>query len=136
MKTASANLAKWLKERRPARRCIFLCGLLSVLLVLPLCTLAQRIEPADEHQNSIQPPGKVIDVVGVKPGMIIGEVGAGTGRFTVHLSVRVGETGRIYANDIYQPGLDHLRDRCQKDGIKNVEIILATASNVGCVSFN
>jgi ubiquinone/menaquinone biosynthesis C-methylase UbiE len=70
------------------------------------------------------PPGKVIDAVGVKAGMTIGEVGAGMGRFTVHLAVRVGETARIYAEDIYQPGSDHLRERCQKDGLKNVEIIL------------
>ncbi len=99
-------------------------GLFCLLLFLPLRAVGQTIGPADEHQNSIMPPGKVIDAVGVKPGMIIGEVGAGMGRFTVHLAVRVGETGRIYANDIYQPGLDHLRERCQKDGLKNIEIIL------------
>ena len=91
---------------------------------MPPSTLAQTIERGDEHQNSIIPPGKVIDAVGVKPGMIIGEVGAGMGRFTVHLAVRAGETGRIYANDIYQPALDHLRERCQKDGLKNVDVIL------------
>ena len=68
------------------------------------------------------PPGKVIDAAGVKPGMVVGEIGAGMGRFTVHIAVRVGATGRIYANDIYQPALDHLRERCRKDGLKNVEI--------------
>ena len=72
-----------------------------VLLLLSSTNLAQTIEPADEHQNSIQPPGQVLDAAGVKPGMIIGEVGAGMGRFTVHLAVRVGETGKVYANDIY-----------------------------------
>jgi tRNA A58 N-methylase Trm61 len=98
--------------------------ILGVLFFLPLRALAQTVEASEQGSNAIQPPDKVMDAAGVKPGMVIGEVGAGRGRFTVHLAHRVGETGRIYANDINQAGLDHVRDRCRQDGIKNVEIIV------------
>ena len=91
---------------------------------MPAKALPQTVEASEQGTNAVQPPDKVMDTAGVRPGMVIGEVGAGRGRFTVHLAHRVGETGRIYANDINQASLDHLRDRCRKDGIRNVEIIV------------
>jgi ubiquinone/menaquinone biosynthesis C-methylase UbiE len=71
-----------------------------------------------------QPPEKVMDIMGLKPGMVIGEVGAGRGRFTVHLARRVGDSGRIYANDISEDALEFLRFRCDRDDIRNIEIIM------------
>jgi tRNA A58 N-methylase Trm61 len=41
-----------------------------------------------------------MDAVGIKPGMVIGEVGAGRGRYTVFLATRMGDTGMIFANEI------------------------------------
>lgn len=81
-------------------------------------------EPGEWRTNQRQPPDKVMEAIGVKPGMVIGEVGAGRGRYTVHLATKVGETGKIYANDIDNRSLEHLRDRCTRAGINNVEIIL------------
>lgn len=70
-----------------------------------------------------QPPEKVMDAAGIKPGMIIGEVGAGRGRFTMHLARRVRTEGKILANDIDAEGLAFLTERCQRAGIHNVEIV-------------
>ncbi len=76
-----------------------------------------------------QPPDRVMDAIGVKPGMVIGEVGAGRGRYTVYLARRVGETGKILANDIDKRSLDYLRERCERLGFKNVETILGEEEN-------
>ncbi|UCE40120.1 MAG: DUF2867 domain-containing protein [Candidatus Aminicenantes bacterium] len=84
----------------------------------------QRIEEWEKRTFVKQPPEKVMDAAGIKPGMIIGEVGAGRGRFTMHLARRVGNEGKILANDIDEEELAYLRARCQKAGITNVEIIL------------
>jgi ubiquinone/menaquinone biosynthesis C-methylase UbiE len=65
-----------------------------------------------------------MDLVGVRPGMIIGEVGAGHGYFTFKLSQRVGESGKIYANDISRSALRYLRDRCDREGITNIETVI------------
>lgn len=81
-------------------------------------------ERGEGRTNERQPPDKIMAAIGVKPGMVVGEVGAGQGRFTVHLARKVGESGKIYANDINESSLDHLRDRCQRLDFKNVEIIL------------
>jgi ubiquinone/menaquinone biosynthesis C-methylase UbiE len=86
--------------------------------------LLKRIEVFEKRNNERQPPDKVMDAIGVTAGMVIGEVGAGRGRYTVHLARRVGDTGKIYANDIDREALDLLRYRCKRDEIANVETVL------------
>ena len=82
-------------------------------------------ENANEARlNDIQPPEDVLRAAGVQPGMVVGEIGAGHGRYTVQIAVRVGDKGRVYANDIDAPALEHLKQRCAKWGIGNVETVL------------
>jgi ubiquinone/menaquinone biosynthesis C-methylase UbiE len=79
---------------------------------------------ASDIRDKQHQPEKVMDVVGVKPGMIIGEVGAGTGYFTFKLAKRVGVSGHVYANDISRSSLRSLKDRCLRDGINNIDTIV------------
>ncbi len=89
-------------------------------------TKTVTVEPWEWAVNLRQPVQKVIETIGLKPGMVIGEVGAGTGRVTVWLAVTVGPTGKVYANDIDASALDHLEKRCAKEGLTNVTTILGT----------
>ncbi len=79
--------------------------------------------------NKLQPVDKVMKAMGVKPGMNIGEVGAGRGRYAVLMAKGVGPTGKIYANDIDTGSLDYLNHRCKRDGISNIETILGTVTD-------
>ena len=79
--------------------------------------------------NRLQPPEKVMDAIGIKPGMVVAEIGAGRGRYVVQLAVRVGETGKVYAEDIDAEALKHLEKRCKRWGLKNVESILGDVTN-------
>jgi len=92
--------------------------------ILPGCGLDLDWKADEEFNNSIQPPQEVMNAIGVKEGMVIGEFGAGYGRFTLPLAARVGESGRVYANDIEESSLAFLRKRCRKAGLKNVRTIL------------
>ena len=91
------------------------------LLFVTLCLVPLD---ADDVRDKWHQPDKVMDLVGVRQGMIIGEVGAGHGYFTFKLSRRVGESGKIYANDISRSSLKYLRDRCQREGITNIETVI------------
>lgn len=93
--------------------------LFFVIIFAALC-LFLRADVRDNHHQ----PDKVMDVVGVKPGMVIGEVGAGHGYFTFHLSRRVGDSGKIYANDIATRALASIRRKCEGEGITNIETIV------------
>lgn len=75
-------------------------------------------------RDSYHQPEKVMNAVGVKPGMTIGEVGAGRGYFTFHLSRRVEDSGKVYANDIDSRALASIRRKCEEEGIANIETIV------------
>jgi ubiquinone/menaquinone biosynthesis C-methylase UbiE len=110
-----------------------LIALISAFLFLaflsPTLALSQTIDSWEKGPNKRQPPQEVMDVIGVKSGMVIGEVGAGRGRYTVHLAMRVGGAGKIYANDINEKSLSYLRERSTRDGIENVETILGNVDD-------
>lgn len=107
----------------------FMHRLLALLLlwIVPAGAQSQesvRVEPWERRLNGLQPPDKIMDAVGIKPGMIIGEVGAGEGRMTVWLAERVGDDGKVYANDINEESLKHLNRRCEGDAIGNIQTVL------------
>lgn len=106
--------------------------LMALTVVLPAqdATQAARdtnqpTEPGEKRANEIQPPDLVMDILGIRPGMVIGEVGAGRGRLTVHLAARVGDKGKVYANDIDRAAVDYLKARCRRLGLTHVETILS-----------
>ena len=87
-------------------------------------------ENANEARlNRLQPPARVLDAIGVKPGMAVAEIGAGRGRYAVQLAVRVGPEGRVFAEDIDAAALDHLRRRCRRWGLKNMEMVLGDVTD-------
>jgi 2-polyprenyl-3-methyl-5-hydroxy-6-metoxy-1,4-benzoquinol methylase len=86
---------------------------------------SQLAEPGEKRANEVQPPELVMDILGIRPDLVIGEVGAGRGRVTVHLAARVGDKGKVYANDIDAEAVDYLKARCRRLGLTNVETILS-----------
>jgi len=84
--------------------------------------------PWEVRLNERQPPDTVLNTIGIKPGMIIGEVGAGRGRYTVQIASRILPSGRIYANDINQDALKFLEKCCAKLGLTNVKTVLGSVT--------
>ncbi len=85
--------------------------------------------PNEARLNLLQPPQKVMDAIGITPGMVAAEIGAGRGRYVVQLAVRVGEKGKVYAEDINAGSLKYLEERCQRWGLKNVKVILGDVTD-------
>jgi ubiquinone/menaquinone biosynthesis C-methylase UbiE len=83
----------------------------------------------EARHNAYQPPARVMDAIGIEPGMVVAEVGAGRGRYVVHMARRVGDEGTIYANDIDDDKLEYLRHRCARDGIPNVVTVLGEVTD-------
>lgn len=83
-------------------------------------------EKIDEMRDEILQPEKIIDVIGVSEGMIIGEAGVGYGYFTFKLSNNVGTKGIIFANDIDESVLKILEERNESEGKRNIQTVLGT----------
>ncbi len=78
----------------------------------------------------VQPPGKLIEHSGIKSGMMVMDLGCGSGAFTPFVARVVGEQGKVYAVDIQPAMLRQLERKLAKDGnqgIKNIEMKRANA---------
>ena len=64
----------------------------------------------------------VMELAGVEPGMTVADIGAGNGYYTVRLAERVGEEGRVLAQDIDRSALERLGRRVERQRIDNVSI--------------
>ncbi len=64
-----------------------------------------------------------MDLIGVEPGMVVGEIGAGNGRVAVKVAERVGAGGLVYANDIDRKAVRFMEERCERGQIRNVVVI-------------
>ena len=73
---------------------------------------------------------KIVSNVGLKPGMTMADIGAGTGLFTLHFAQAVGADGKVYAVEIAKNFLEHIKARASKASASNVQTILCTEKSV------
>ena len=79
---------------------------------------------------------RLSELLQLKPGMTVADVGAGFGAWTMRFSRWLGPTGRVYANDIGEPQLAALRDAVTREKLTNVTVVVgapgATNLPAGC----
>jgi ubiquinone/menaquinone biosynthesis C-methylase UbiE len=68
---------------------------------------------------------RVMDILGIKEGTHVADIGAGSGWFAVRAAKRVGSTGIVYAVDINPESIAYINRRTQRDSIGNVRAILS-----------
>ncbi len=95
----------------------------ALTAVAGLALVAPGVSFGQADREVWQPPEKIMDAAGVKPGMKIGEAGAGRGYFTFPLARRVGPDGVVFANDISTSSLDVIRARASAEGLNNIRIV-------------
>ena len=83
-----------------------------------------------ESREIFHQRNQIVASVGLKPGMKIADIGAGTGLFTLPFANAVGAEGKVYAVEIAKNFLRHIRARAQKANAANVETILCTDRSV------
>ena len=80
--------------------------------------------------NFSDPRSNVLQM-GLRDGMKIADLGAGTGHYTLAAAASIGNDGRIYAIDVQEDILNHLRDSAHRAGRRNVETIWGNIEKLG-----
>jgi len=65
-------------------------------------------------------PDKVVEAMGIKPGSVVADIGAGSGLLTVHLARAVAPNGTVVATDVDGAVLELLGQRLKAAGLSNV----------------
>jgi ubiquinone/menaquinone biosynthesis C-methylase UbiE len=76
-------------------------------------------------RDARQKPKELVAELGLKPGMVVADVGTGAGYMLPHLSEAVGPTGKVIAEDIFPDFLETAKNKASN--LKNVEYVLGSA---------
>ena len=94
--------------------------------------VAQIVAPAwssGPDRDEADESGQLIRGLGVKPGMAVADIGAGSGYHTLRLSPAVGPSGIVYAEDLVESYLSGLRREAERRKLANVRIVVGKADN-------
>ncbi|HXG86956.1 MAG TPA: methyltransferase domain-containing protein [Vicinamibacterales bacterium] len=75
-------------------------------------------------QDNAADTAKLIDVLLLKPGSVVAEIGAGSGgELTIALAQHVGASGRVFSNELGNERVQRLRTAVEKSAVANVTIV-------------
>lgn len=77
-----------------------------------------------KHRNDI------VAAVGLKPGMNVADIGAGTGFFSRMFALEVAPAGTVYAVDIAENFVEHIGAMAKKEGIANITASICSERSV------
>jgi ubiquinone/menaquinone biosynthesis C-methylase UbiE len=80
-------------------------------------------EPGRDQRLQID---RVMDLLHLKPGSTIADIGAGGGWFSVRAARRVGPKGRVIAEDINPKFIASIQQRAQREHLANIVPLLGT----------
>jgi protein-L-isoaspartate O-methyltransferase len=74
-------------------------------------------------------PAKLTRALELKPGMVVADIGAGSGYHTFLMSPLVGEQGKVIASDIQQQMLDLIEAKAKKQKVRNITTVKGTETD-------
>src|SRR2546428_9831381 len=87
-------------------------------------------EYSDEKTRDLhQEAERVMDLLGIEPGVRVADLGAGRGYYTVRLSARLGPGATIHATDVKTDHIKELQTRVKKKGIGGGKVVLSSTKD-------
>jgi SAM-dependent methyltransferase len=78
------------------------------------------------ERESEENPTRAIELLRFQKGMVVADVGAGSGYYSSRIAEKVGPTGKVYANDIQPEMIQILKRQMRLRQVTNVEPVLGT----------
>jgi SAM-dependent methyltransferase len=88
----------------------------------PVADIVSPIWHDEQERDAAGEIQQVVELLGIRPGMTLADVGAGSGYYVLRLAPIVGPNGRIYAEDVVPDYLSKLRKRVRDLGLQNVVV--------------
>ena len=68
-------------------------------------------------------PDSIVRTLNIQPGMTVADFGAGNGDYAVAAAHVVGDEGRVYAIDIRENMVNHVKTKADEAGVDNLDVI-------------
>ena len=81
------------------------------------------------ERDKEEEPAKLIAALDLKPGMVVADVGAGSGFHSFLMAPLVGDQGKVLAVDIQPEMLALIKDKAKQKGVTNVEPVKGTETD-------
>ena len=88
----------------------------------PVSSIGTYSVASEDQRDSRGEAETVMNLAELEPGMTVADIGAGNGYYTIRLAKRVGESGRVLAQDIDGKALARLARRVERQRLDNVSI--------------
>ena len=88
----------------------------------PVAGIVSPIWATEKERDAADESGQIIRRLGIKPGMTVADLGAGSGYHTVRLARALGPNGRVLAQDVTPRYLERLAKRVRDAGLTNVTL--------------
>lgn len=95
----------------------------------PVSDAGSNAFSTEQIRDDRQEAQVVMDQAQITRGMTVADIGAGDGYYTVRLAARVGNNGRVLAQDIDEDALRRLGNRVERERLDNVSIALGEADD-------
>jgi SAM-dependent methyltransferase len=95
----------------------------------PVASIVSDRWSNEEARDRLNEAGEVMKRAHIAPGMTVADIGAGEGYYTIRLAQKVGEKGRVLAEDIVPAVRDALAERVSRQRLDNVSVKLGTPSD-------
>jgi ubiquinone/menaquinone biosynthesis C-methylase UbiE len=82
-----------------------------------------------ESREVVKHLESIVKACGLKPGMDVADLGAGTGLFTRPFAKEVAPGGKVYAVDITPEFVKHIEETCRELGLKNVKTVVSRVTS-------
>ncbi len=76
-------------------------------------------------------PEQLARALGLQRGMVVADIGAGSGELATAIAARVGETGRVYATELSAERRAAIEERVTSAAKDNVHVMAAQETNTG-----
>jgi predicted methyltransferase len=96
-----------------------------------LAVLEDTILFNNPRREEWEKSSKFMNILQLKPGQTVADIGSGPGYYTYQFSQLVGDNGKVYAIDTVKDHLDYINNFSQENNLENIETVHTSGETIG-----